>query len=261
MKGIILAAGMGTRLHPLTLTRPKCLVKVAGKPMMEYQLDSLRAAGIQECTIVVGYLAESVKNHFGSSYRGIRLSYVENKAYKTTNNLYSFWLAKSEFTDDMLLMEGDLVFDDRLISELIDIDEDNIAVVDRFQPGMDGTLILADHNSVAALVLKSDQFQGFDYSSALKTVNIYRLAHETLVKTIVPEMDAFLAKGRADRYYEAVFGSLIESRRMEMSIMNTGAMKWAEIDTEDELQKAEYMLDTVATGIGLGRRIPTGFAG
>lgn len=255
MKGIILAAGMGTRLLPLTFAQPKCLVSVAGKPMMEYQLDSLRAAGIDDCTIVVGYLADSVRDHFGSSYRGVRLSYVENTTYETTNNLYSLWLARAEFNDDVLLMEGDLVFDDQLVGELANIDEPNVAVVDQFQSGMDGTVIIANGDTAEGLVVKADQFPGFDYSSALKTVNIYRLAHETLVETIAPEMDAFLAKGRENQYYEAVFGSLIESGRMEMAVMSTADYQWAEIDTFEDLQEAENMLDAAVLGRGPNRRI------
>ena len=248
MKGIILAAGMGTRLLPLTRTQPKCLVNVAGKSMMAYQLDSLRAAGIEECTIVVGHMSESVRNFFGSNYRGVRLSYVENTNYDTTNNLCSFWQARMEFNDDVLLLESDLVFDPKLICELIRVDDPNVAVVDRFRPGMDGSVILADGGSVKALVLKSEQSHGFDYSSALKTVNIYRLSKETLIETILSEMEKFLAEGRTDQYYESVFASLIGSNRMDMSVMETGNMHWAEIDTLDDLREAENMLQRANFG-------------
>ena len=62
MKGLILSAGMGTRLDPLTRTCPKCMVHVAGRPIMEQQLDALRSAGVNECTIVVGHMAGFVRN-------------------------------------------------------------------------------------------------------------------------------------------------------------------------------------------------------
>lgn len=261
MKGIILAAGMGTRLLPLTLTQPKCLVNVAGKPMMAYQLDAIRAAGIEECTIVVGYMAESVRTCFGSNYRGVRLSYVENTTYDTSNNLCSLWQARSEFNDDVLLLESDLVFDDRLICELIEMDEPNVAVVDRFRPGMDGSVILANGGVAKALLLKSEQPQGFDYSSALKTVNIYRLSSETLVETILPGMEEFLAEGRTDQYYEAVFASLIRSKRMDMSVMHTGNMQWSEIDTLDDLRETETMLQASTPAIRMDRPSRTALIG
>lgn len=246
MKGLILSAGMGTRLHPLTRTRPKCMVHVAGRPIMEYQLESLGRAGVKNCTIVVGYLAESVRVYFGSDYRGMTLSYVENAIFAETNNLYSLWLAKAEFDDDLLLLEGDLVFDYQLVSQLAVTDEPNVAVVDKFQSYMDGTVILAEGDEADSMVLKADQGPGFDYGSALKTVNIYRLSCETLTEVIVPEMEAFLARGRTNQYYEAVFASLIESGRMKMAVMNTGNSKWAEIDTVRDLRDAERMFDTVS---------------
>ena len=96
------------------------------------------------------------------------------------------------------------------------------------------------------MVLKSDQGTGFDYGPALKTVNIYRLSRETLMQAIVPEMEAFLDKGRTDMYYEAVFSSLIESGRMSMAVMNTGNNKWAEIDTLSDLRGAHRMFDAIS---------------
>jgi len=245
MKGIILSAGMGTRLQPLTLNQPKCLVNVAGKPMMEYQLDAIGKAGIRECTIVVGFMADAVRHHFGSRYRGIAISYVENTDYASTNNLCSLWLAKDQFDDDILLLESDLVFDDQLISRLVSLIEPNIAVVDRFQSHMDGTVILAERNTAKSMVLKSDQSKWFNYSTALKTVNIYRLSKQSLSDLIVPEMESFLDDGRSDQYYEAVFASLIGSGRMEMCVMTTGNNKWAEIDDIGDLRSAEEIFAPV----------------
>lgn len=214
--------------------------------MMEYQLDSPRRAGIKDCTIVVRYMAGSVRNYFGSNYRGVRLSYVENNAYDKTNNLYSLWLARAGFNDDVLLLESDLVFDDLLVSELVLLDDQNVAMVDWFKPHMDGTVILAQGGVVKSMVLKSDQGSEFDYSHALKTVNIYRLSKDSLVETIVPEVEEFLGNGLTDQYYESVFASLIGSDRMGMAVMSTGNRKWAEIDTLSDLRDAERMFATAA---------------
>jgi choline kinase len=156
--------------------------------MMEYQLDALRRAGINETTIVIGYMAEAVRDYFGSNYRGVNISYVENTDYDKTNNLYSLWLAREEFSEGILLIESDLVFDDLLICDLLMVDAPNAAIVDRFQPPMDGTVILAEDGIAKQMVLKSDQGPEFDYGQALKTVNIYRLCIETLIENIVPKM-------------------------------------------------------------------------
>jgi len=226
------------------------MVHVAGRPMMEYQLDALRKAGVVECTIVVGYMADAIRDYFGASYWGLNLSYVENTVYAETNNLYSFWLARAELDDDTLLLEADLVFDTQLVSQLVSMDESNVAVVDRYQPSMDGTVILASSDFAESMVLKSDQGRWFDYRTALKTVNIYRLSKETLANVILPEMEAFLNDGRTGQYYEAVFASLIASGRMEMAVLNTGNKKWAEIDTLDDLKEAEKMFASAPAAIG-----------
>jgi NDP-sugar pyrophosphorylase family protein len=217
------------------------MIHVAGKPLMEHQLDALQMAGVDNCTVVVGYMAESVRDYFGAKYRGVSISYVENTAYAETNNLYSLCLAKPELDDDVLLIEGDLVFDDQLISRLVSMGDENVAIVDRFQPSMDGTVILANGGVANSMVLKADQGPGFDYGPALKTVNIYRLSRETLADFIVPEMEDFLAKGKTDQYYEAAFAKLIETGQMSMAVMNTGRYKWAEVDTLEDLREAEKM--------------------
>jgi hypothetical protein len=126
---------------------------------------------------------ENKRNYFGSEYRGIKLSYVEHTDFNTTNNLYSLWPAREEFNDDVLLLEADLVFDDLLVSEMAAMKGQNVAMVDRFQPHMDGTVMFADGSAAKSMVLKSSQGPGFDYRHALKTVNIYRLTKESLQDT------------------------------------------------------------------------------
>ena len=217
---------------------------------MAYQLDSLRRAGVESCTIVVGYMADAVRGYFGPDYRGLSLSYVENTTYASTNNLFSFWLARWEFDDDVLLLESDLVFDDLLVRELVLMDEPNVAVVDRFQSHMDGTVILADGAAATSMVLKTDQGPGFDYGTALKTVNIYRLSKESLEEAIVPKMEDFLEDGRDDQFYEAVFANLIGAGRMNMAVMNTGSYRWAEIDTLGDLSDAEKMFAAASAAVG-----------
>ena len=250
MKGLILSAGMGTRLDPLTRTCPKCMVHVAGRPIMEHQLDALRSAGVNECTIVVGHMAGFVRDHFGAKFHGVSLSYVENTVYSDTNNLYSLCLAKANLDDDILLLEGDLVFDDQLIGRLVGLDDENVAIVDRFESHMNGTVILADGRVAEAMVLKADQGPDFDYRSVLKTVNIYRLSRETLAEAIIPEMEEFIADGRTDQYYEAAFAKLIQSGRMNMTVMMTGKNRWAEIDTLEDLRDAEKMFVSASATSG-----------
>ena len=145
MKAIILAAGGGTRLRPLTNRVPKCLVEVRGKPILEHELASLEQVGIEHCVVVVGYLCEQVQERFGSMVGDMRLSYVTNQEHLKTNNLYSLWLARQQLADDILLLDGDLLFEPGLIADLMHHPIADAAVVEAFQPFMNGTVILAKH--------------------------------------------------------------------------------------------------------------------
>ena len=241
MKGIILAAGMGTRLKPLTDVTPKCLVPVNGKPMLEYQLECLAGAGLEQCVLVLGYRASQITNRFGDQHLGMAMSYVQNELFQETNNLYSLWLARNHLDDDILLLESDLLFEDDMIQQLIQHPDKSVAVVNRYEPPMNGTVILAANNIANAMVLKVNQTPGFDYTSALKTVNIYKLSESDMRSSVIPELSRFVDSGRTDQYYEAIFSDLIAQKRLQMSILRAEELKWAEVDTQEDLSAAEAL--------------------
>ena len=241
MRGIILAAGMGTRLKPLTDVTPKCLVPVNGKPMLEYQLECLATAGLEQCVLVVGYRASQIANRFGNNHRGMAISYVQNELFQETNNLYSLWLARNHLDDDILLLESDLLFEADMIQQLIQHPAKSVAVVNRYEPPMNGTVILAANDIANAMVLKVNQTLGFDYTSALKTVNIYKLSKSDMRSSVIPELSSFVDSGRTDQYYEAIFSDLIAQKRLQMSILRSEDLKWAEVDTQEDLSAAEEL--------------------
>ena len=241
MKSVILAAGMGTRMRPLTYHMPKCLVPMHGRPVLEYTLDSLDRVGVDECVIVVGYRASQIESLIGQRFREMRITYVENEVFETTNNIYSFWLAGSNMDDDILFLEGDLLFDHDIICDVLSNPNPNVAVVDAYQEHMDGTVIIADGDIAQSMVLKSQQAVDFNYEKALKTVNIYKFSQAMLEKCFLPEIDTWVSKGLTDQYYEAVLVDLIDQRKVRMAVSRTGARRWAEVDTVDELKAAERL--------------------
>lgn len=103
MNAIILAAGLGTRLRPLTNDRPKCMVEVGGTPMVERQIQYLHEAGIDDITLVSGYMEESLK-YLKDKY-GVRI--VPNSRYNTVNNIYSMYVVK-ELLGNTYVLEGDV---------------------------------------------------------------------------------------------------------------------------------------------------------
>ena len=109
MKAVILAAGEGVRLQPITLTRPKHLIKVGGKPILERCLNGLKTSGVKEAVIVVHYMADAIREYFGDGKRfGLKIEYVEQKAVLGTGNAVG--VVEPYVKDDFLLVYGDLLF-------------------------------------------------------------------------------------------------------------------------------------------------------
>ncbi len=246
MKAVILAAGAGTRLQPLTDNTPKCLVEVQGKPLLQYELEALDRAGVRHCVLVVGYLSEQVQRQFGHKFGNVQLSYVINERFQETNNLYSLWLAREHLDADVLLLEGDLLFEEELLADLRGTSHPDVAVVDKFQDFMNGTAILAKGNLTASMLLKADQSAEFRYQDALKTVNIYKLCRHTIRTQVLPSLDEFVASGQNDQFYEAVFAQLIRRGQLQLAVHFTGPRQWIEIDTIEDLHEAERLFRRVS---------------
>jgi choline kinase len=112
MRAIVLAAGEGTRLRPLTLDRPKCLVELAGRPLLLWQIAALKAAGVEDVTVVTGYHADRID--------ALGLRTIHNERFSHTNMVVSLMAARAllDGTDDVLICYGDLAYEPRLIASL-----------------------------------------------------------------------------------------------------------------------------------------------
>ncbi|MFQ5716813.1 MAG: NTP transferase domain-containing protein [Nitrospinales bacterium] len=123
MKAIILAAGEGSRLRPLTNSKPKCLVELAGKPLLDWQIDALRRCGVRDIVVVRGYRADRIER--------ADVRFYDNPSYATTNMVASLWRAAGEFTEDIVVSYADIVYAGEVLAALINCPKDIAVVVDR----------------------------------------------------------------------------------------------------------------------------------
>lgn len=119
MKVIILSAGQGKRLLPMTATLPKCLLTVQGKTIIEWQIDELHKCGIEEITVVVGYNADKVEELLRQRYGTKKIKTRYNADYATTDNLISCWMVRDEMTEDFILLNGDTLFEAPIVKSLL----------------------------------------------------------------------------------------------------------------------------------------------
>ena len=128
-RAVVVAAGMGRRLAPYTDEMPKCLVPVRGRPILARQLEAYRAAGIDDVVVVRGYRAEVLERRHAELGPGVR--FVENRAYQTNNILQSLVCARAELTQPFVFSYADIVFDRGVVAELMDAPGDVCLVVDK----------------------------------------------------------------------------------------------------------------------------------
>ncbi len=138
---LLLAAGMGSRLSPLTDSTAKCLIPVGGIPILERLVRTLISYDFTRLVIVVGHEAHSIRDYLGDHSNDIEIDYVVSSRYRTTNNIYSLWLARRVINEPFLLIESDLVFEESLLEEMLKADR---VAVSRQLPWMNGTTVTLD---------------------------------------------------------------------------------------------------------------------
>jgi len=232
---VLLAAGTGSRLSPLTDSTPKCLVEVNGIPILERLIRSLRSHGFKRLVVVVGHLSEVIQNYLGSRYDDIEITYIASPRYKTTNNIYSLWLAGKVIDEPFLLIESDLVFQPALLKPMLQ--PDRIAV-SKMLPWMNGTTVTLDERQ------QLDTFclgtASHNDASHFKTVNIYSFSRSTW-QSIWERLDRHIAAKKVKGYYESVFAELVAEENLTFAPVFFDADRWYEIDTLEDLSAAEKM--------------------
>lgn len=242
MQGLILAAGMGKRLGRLTKNNTKCMIEVNGVRLIDRMLTQLAGLGIPKTTIVTGYAGENLRAFVGSSWKGMRIEYIDNPIYDKTNNIYSLALASDVLcSDDTLLLESDIILEDSILKKMLDAPQPNVACVDAFKNWMDGTVVtIGDGGAVREFISKSD----FDFSktaSYYKTVNVYRLSREFSEKDYVPFLKAYSRSQGNNEYYEQVLKMIVLLGKPAVHALALSGEKWYEIDDVQDLDIAETM--------------------
>jgi histidinol-phosphate/aromatic aminotransferase/cobyric acid decarboxylase-like protein/GTP:adenosylcobinamide-phosphate guanylyltransferase len=243
MTAVILAAGYGSRLRPLTDQTHKTMVSVAGERIIDRIMAALQLAGVPGAVVVLGYRSGEVREYLESRYAStVRLTFVENADYATTNNIHSLALALESVDDDFLLIECDLFFETELLRDLIEYPWPNVAMAARYRTGMDGTVLSADADGVVEGVFPTyAQGPNFDFSGKFKTLNIYKFSGEFLRDRLRSLVQYYTRSHSTNSYYEVVLGIIIYLRSAEIRLLDVSERRWAEIDDINDLAKAEYM--------------------
>lgn len=242
MQAIILAAGMGKRLGEYTHDNTKCMIEVNGVRLIDRALSSLYEVCVSRIILVVGYKGQKVKDHVGNDYKGIPVIYIDNPIYDKTNNIYSLYLAREYMAqEDTLLLESDLIFAPSVIKRILDDDFPNIALVDKYESWMDGTVVTIDEKSHITHFIDKDHFRYDEIKDYYKTVNIYKFSREFSSKYYVPFLSAYCIALGNNEYYEQVLRVILHLHDAPLKALPLSGESWYEIDDIQDLDIASGM--------------------
>jgi len=223
MKAIILAAGKGSRLYPITLTKPKGLLEIGDETILDRLIGQLNQAGVQDVLIVVGYQKEILINHFGNTVR-----YSCYNDFVKTNNLHTLWSVREELDDEVIITFSDLVVDQAIIDDLVESTSDITMAIDTSQV-LDGTMRVAvnQKNIKNITTTTIDEADG-------NFIGISKLNRNGCV-TLLGEMSK-IVDGHFNDYYTIAIDNLAR-KGIVIGYTDVKEEIWREIDTEEEYEE------------------------
>lgn len=237
MKAIILSAGQGKRLLPLTKDQPKCTIPIHGRSILEWQIDELIKLGIRPIHVVVGFGAAAVEQLLTHHDSRHAIHTVYNPFYALADNLISCWVARNEMTEDFLLLNGDTVFETAILKRVLQAPPAPITLVTDEKPQYD-----ADDMKV---IVRGTQLVRIGKTLPLEKVNgesigMIRFRNEG------PQLfcSAIEQRIRQPESLKQWYLSLIDELAPEglVSTVSINGLTWAEIDNPEDLHYAETRL-------------------
>jgi choline kinase len=233
MKAIILAAGVGKRLAAVTRERPKCLVELGGRPLLIRYLDALLEAGVKRAAVVVGHKQEMIRRTGGESYRGLAVQYVVNDQY-TRGSLYSLWLARVAFDDDVLIMDADVLCPSSFVARLVHSPHPNALLIDEtVRQQVEERMAIIQGGRVVALTKKIPQEPPDLMGEGVGFLKVTRAD----TRFMLAAMEPYVTSGELDMEYEDTWESFF--RTVSVGYETIGGQPWIEIDFPEDLERAE----------------------
>jgi choline kinase len=240
MKAIILAAGAATRLRPLTNETPKCLLPVAGKAILERAIGHLRAAGVDELVVVTGFHAEKIRAAVASWWPELRVEWIHNAEWATTNNSVSLWLAREAVAGQaFLLLDSDIVFERGVVDALLASPHGDALALRPGKMGAEEIKVELGGNGRVRVIGKHIE----PARAAGESIGIERFSAAGGRGMFVELSDRVRTQGLVNEWYEASWQQWFE-RGGVMHAVDVGGHYCAEIDTVEDLEAVGRALAT-----------------
>jgi len=237
MKAVILAAGMASRLRPLTNDRPKCLLKVGSRCLLERTVDNLVGVGITQLVVVIGYRGDMIRSFLTKNYPTLDITFINNDDFQTTNNIYSLWLTHPQVDGkDFILLDSDILFDGRIISRLLE-HSGSVLAVNNHELGDEEIKVITDTNGKVTEISKTCSIK----AAIGESVGIEKMTAE-YSKALFSELKQMIVReGMSDVFYERSFERLIP-QGFQFGVVDTTDLFSIELDTVEDFNRASELI-------------------
>ena len=233
---------MGSRLGSLTAENTKCMVKVNGITLIERLLNQLETFHLSRIVIVTGFKGKKLQDFVATLGIKTEIVFVDNPVYDKTNNIYSLYLARDYLlAEDTMLFESDTIFEDRVIESLYSDKRETLALVDKYESWMDGTVVRISPDDEILDVIPGKEFNFSDTASYYKTVNVYKFSKSFSEQYYVPFLEAYIHAVGNSVYYENVLRILTMLDNTGIHAKRLNGEKWYEIDDIQDLEIASTL--------------------
>ncbi len=233
---VVLAAGIGSRLRPITLEVPKGCIPVDGDPILAHQLRAYADAGVTNVVVVVGYLADrtrAVCEEIADGREDLTVTVIENDRYANTNNLFSLYQAREELAGEpFFLSNGDVVFDPSVVETLLDSDADSAIACDYGTYSEEAMKVTTDGNGHVDHIAKDVPPEAANAVS----IDVYRFSRRFSAR-LFDHGARLLEDGRYDAWTEVAIDSVLQ--KCETTPVDIDDARWVEIDDTVDLRAAD----------------------
>lgn len=232
MKALILAAGLGTRLAPITNDRPKSLVPVNGKPILLKQIENLLENRINDITVVSGYKGDFLKKTVQDIYPDVKI--IHSADYATTNNMYSAYLAKNAMDGhDFLMMNADVFYDASVVTSLLQNEDSNAIVTEIGRYIEESMKVVADNGRLVKISKAITPEEALGVS-----IDVYKFSAEGGAAFFAKCTEYIEEKGELKLWSEVALNDILSEVVFKPCPL---VGRWLEIDNHDDLAAAEEL--------------------
>ncbi len=243
MKAIILAAGVGSRLRPLTANKPKCLVKVAGKSILDYQIGAFVSAGIKEIIIIIGYEAEKVQRYC-KKIKDIKIKLIRTPDYENTNNMYSLYLARDDLVgENFILVNGDVVFESEILYKMVHSPFRDLIACDRSVYNKESMKIKIVEDGYIRSIRKTITKK----SAHATSIDLYKFSEKSSLVLFQEIIKIIEVEKNLRDWTEVVLDRLFQRKALKIKPLDIDGKSWIEIDNYNDLACADKIFSRFDT--------------